>query len=78
MSERRGVRRCQFEAGILAYGLIKQVANYGRALGLDVQLFDSGLLIKRGWLVASGEEHLLNLLDAAMDDLKEQAMRWMS
>lgn len=72
MSERREVRRCQFEVGILAYGLIKQVANYGRALGLDVQVFDSGLLIKRGWLVASGEEQSLNLLNAAIDDLKEQ------
>lgn len=72
MSERRGVRRCQFEVGILAYGLIKQVANYGRALGLDVQVFDSGLLIKRGWLVASGEEQSLNLLNAAIYDLNEQ------
>lgn len=67
--------RFQFEAGILAWRLIRDAANYGRALGLDVELHYSGWLQRSGWLVARGPEPEAHEFDRYLTRLAQIANR---
>lgn len=64
--------RWEFEAGCLAMSEINHIANYGRSLGLDVEIFASGRLVKRGWIVASGDNETVARYKAVLEELEKQ------
>lgn len=52
----RNTARLPYEVGILARGILADLVAYGRSLGLDVQVHrGGGMLVQRGYLVASGD-----------------------
>lgn len=63
-----GTLRWQYTASILILGDLEDLIAYGRAMGLEVQDYrGGGWLVKRGWIVATGERrHLRKLLRSWM------------
>lgn len=58
--DRTGAIRFPYAAGLFARGAVLDAVAYGRALGLDVQIYKgSGWLVQRGYLVAKGPGSLL-------------------
>ena len=63
----RDVLRAPVQVGLLAMPALNQLVNYGRSLGLDVDLHISGWLIRSGYVVASGEPEAVRRFAAALE-----------
>lgn len=70
--ERTGTLRWEFGAGLLAWSVIQDAANYGRAQGLRVDLHYSGRLFRHGWLVAEGGETPVRRLGRYLEAVERQ------
>ena len=67
----QAVLRLQFEYGPLVRSVFEDVVNYGRSLGLDVEVHQSGRWFRSGWIVARGPEDDVRQLDRYVDAVKE-------
>lgn len=74
-AERVGVMQTPFRCGFLAWPAIQDVINYGRAHGLDVDVYVSGKVFKRGWVVARGRESRLRDLGRMFDKVGQELGR---
>jgi hypothetical protein len=62
LAERVGKLELEFRVGVLAWAMVQDVVNYGRVLGLNVDVHYSGWLNRHGWIVARGGESAIRTL----------------
>lgn len=68
---RTGTLRFEFNVGVAAWSYLRDAENYGRSLGLEVEVHYSGWLVRHGWFVARGDEPELNKLKWYWDAIRD-------
>lgn len=63
--------RWRFQCGPLARSVVDDTINYGRSLGLDVEIHQSGRWWRSGWIVARGPEDDVRRLGRYIDAVKD-------